>query len=131
MNWDEPGPLATLPVNPEEILSRFLFGKGLRADKSVRPEEFVPYPHEELSVIRQRNLTSEELSECGSYIASKRGRSLKGRADFLASAIPSTLSVTPSEPPKNHANIVGWPSEKSIQLSQAQILSAACGPGIQ
>lgn len=130
MNWSAPGPLAASPVSGGETLSRFLFQKGLRADGSVRPEEFVPYPYEDLSVLRQKGLTPEEVSDYGDFIATKRGRKLKGRADFPASSVPPDLNVFPEEPPRNHANIVGWPSERSLQLSHAQILSAACGKGI-
>jgi len=126
MDWDQAGPLAAVPVSPEEMLSHYLFRKELRPDGTVRAEAVVPYPHEALSVTRHRELAEEEIWECGQVVANKQGRTLFGRADFSAAALPEGLNAQTSDPPRNHADILGWPSERSAQLAQAQRLSEVC-----
>jgi len=126
MDWEQAGPLAAVPVSPEEKLSHYLFRKELRADGTVKAEAVVPYPHEALSVTRHRELSEEEIWECGEVVANKQGRTLFGRADFLAAGLPEGLKAQTSDPPRNHADILGWPSERSSQLAQAQRLSEIC-----
>ncbi len=126
MNWEEAGPLATVPVEPGEVLSHYLFRKELRADGTVKAEAVVPFPHESLSVMRHRDLTDAEIWESGEIVAAKQGRTLFGRADFRAEELPSGLEATPVEPPRNHADIIGWPSDRSAQLAQAIRLAGVC-----
>ena len=90
-----------------------------------------PYPHAELSVSRHREVTAEELWELGHDVArtrsEKEGRNflLLGRADFLARTVRAQkLGVKPDEPPRNHANVIGWPAEKHAQMSLAQEIAA-------
>ncbi len=54
-----------------------------------------------------------------------RGRPLLGRTDIIASIVISKdLRIIPSEPPERHANITGWPDEKSEQKMIAIELAA-------
>ena len=126
MDWEQPGPLADTPVDPPEVLTHYLFRKELRGDGTVKPEAVTPFPHEDLSVTRHRDLTQEDIWECGEVVAVKQGRTFFGRADFRASHLPDGLAVQPSEPPRNHADIGGWPSERSGQLKQAVLLAEVC-----
>ena len=56
----------------------------------------------------------------------KDGRKdLKARGDMkTVGARQNHLDVVPSEPPPRHANLVGWPSEKSEQMLIAEELAA-------
>jgi hypothetical protein len=55
--------------------------------------------------------------DIGLGVAAKRGRILKGRADFIARTINGTeLRIDPDDDPPRHANIVNWPAEKSDRL---------------
>ena len=125
------GPLANVPVDDSEQLARFLFSaREVRADKTVRPEAFLPFKWVELSVTRHRDLVESTLWQLGQDVAEQRKKSLIGRADLNAGFCRvSKLDVVPSEGPNlgglNHANIVGWPSEKSAQMAFAQTLSEA------
>ena len=126
MDWDEVGPLCDIPIDPGEILSHYLFRKELRPDGSVRADAVVPFPNEALSATRHRGITEAEVWESGKTVASKMGRTLFGRADFKRSDLPPQLDVIPSEPPRNHADIVGWPSDLSSQLARAIEMSGIC-----
>ena len=123
------GPLATVPVGNDERLARFIVvEKYVRANQTVRFEAFRPYKYVELSVSRHRDLSEDELWSLGAEVAAKIGKPLLGRADLRAAAVRAVrLEVKPDEPPRNHANIVGWAAEKSAQLSHAQALAAAAG----
>lgn len=115
-------------VSDEEILGRFILSGRLRPSASgqVPPEAFLPYKRVELSVTRHIGLTNHRLWACGKCVSKKRNLPLYGRADVAAS-VPRNrrLDVLPSEPPRNHANIVGWPPEKPAQMSYAIDLAAA------
>lgn len=123
------GPLATVPVGDDERLARFIVvEKYIRADQTVRVEAFRPYKYVELSASRHRDLTEPELWSLGAEVAAQIGKPLLGRADLRAAdARAVKLEVMPDEPPRNHANIIGWAAEKSAQLSHAQALAAAAG----
>ena len=127
MNWDKAGPLAKVPVEASEMLAHYLFRKELRQeDNTVKPEAVMPFPHEGLSVTRHRCLTDDEVWESGKVVANKQSRTLIGRADFKNSDLPKGLNAEPSEPPRNHADIIGWPSERSGQMAQAMKLAGVC-----
>ena len=57
-------PIGPLPptVADDEILARFIDHRSdVRADQTLRPDPFIPYPYPELSVTRHKNLTSAEI----------------------------------------------------------------------
>jgi hypothetical protein len=118
---------ALLPVSDEESLARFIFqGNHIRADHTVKPNAFIPYPYPNLSVTRHIGLTEEELWETGRGIANERPATLYGRADFRAIAVvKQSLHIVPTETPRNHANITGWPPDKPSQKIIAQEIAAA------
>jgi len=139
--------LADVPVKDDERLARIIMVKKHVWEKEGRffaePEAFLPHSRVELSVIRHRDLTEDELWNIGRDVASMReagdksGRKfpLIGRGDILArdartltlDGRTQILDVKPVEGdglPRNHADIVGWPPEKRRQLLLAAKLAA-------
>ncbi|HOF33646.1 MAG TPA: hypothetical protein PK624_06900 [Spirochaetota bacterium] len=124
--------LQNTPVTPNEMLARFVFqSKHFRSsDNTVKPECFMPHPHQDMSVTRHRDIDESELWKLGSNAAAERSRksgtqiTMYGRADISAKDIFDTdLNIEPSEPPKNHANIKPFPSEKAKQKQISQLLA--------
>jgi len=121
--------LADIPVDETEKLSRFiLFSKWLRSDQTVRSEAFIPHPYIDLSVTRQRNISGSELWNLGKEVSTIRKCTLYGRADIFAEPVmKQNLTIEPSEPPLNHANIKGYPEDKSKQkLIALELAAEAC-----
>ena len=125
--------LAAVRVEDDERLARFvLTARHIpKTGGGVKAEAVLPFKWVELSVSRHRDLTESELWELGQEVARKRSETerrevpLVGRADFLArTARQQNLDVKPDEPPRNHANVIGWPAEKSAQMSRAQEIAA-------
>lgn len=115
------------PVADDELLARFvLVNKWVRSDQTVRQDAFIPHPHVDLSVTRHIGLSEQELWHLGQSVANKRALPLYGRADIQALVVKrQSLRIEPTPEPKNHANITGWPSDKSAQKSIAQEIAAA------
>jgi hypothetical protein len=112
------------PVEPNELLSRFiLFSRHVRADKTVRPDAFVPHPLPELSLTRHRDATDDELWREGERVeAAIREATLYGRAEVVATAfLDQQLSIEAKPIPANpnHVDVTNWPAEKSAQKMKA------------
>jgi hypothetical protein len=124
--------LADVPVDDDECLARFVFDKRHipKAGSGIKAEAMLPFKWTELSVTRHRELSEAEISLLGREVANQRSTperkfKLLGRADFLAQSVRRIrLDAKPDEPPRNHANIIKWPTEKSAQMSLAQELAA-------
>lgn len=107
-------------VSRDERLARYiLVSSHVRtSDGTVRPDAFMPHPRIELSMNRHRESTDDELWQVGCDVARQRSKTLYGRADVEVvtiefcglSIVPKTLPANP-----NHADAIGWPSEKSEQ----------------
>lgn len=121
--------LALVPVANEETLARYiLFSKWVRADNTVRPDAFIPYPYPDLSVTCHAGISDERIWEIGKGVAQERGLTLYGRADVLAGVVRAEQLdpvPAPTAGNANHINIVGWPASKAEQKSRAQKLAAA------
>ena len=123
--------LGNVSVEDDEKLARIiLVEKHVRRENmTLKPEAFLPYKHVELSVIRHRELTECELWEISHEVAAKRGRTLVGRGDFLARVARTqnldAVAAEGPEMPRNHADIVGWPPEKPIQMIRAVEIAAS------
>jgi len=119
------------PVSSQELLARFILYKNhLRADLTVKPDAFIPYPWPDLSVTRHLDATDEELWRIGSEIARQREKTLHGRADFqagIAERQKLRVIADPLSENRNHAIIAAWPPEKPIQKIIAQEIAAAAG----
>lgn len=114
------------PVTDDEWLARFImFARWLRADRTVRPDAFIPHPWPDLSVTRHLGLDEDELWRIGQNAADQRTLPLHGRADIRARAIRKRrLDIHPTPEPRNHANITGWPKDKPAQKIIAQEIAA-------
>jgi hypothetical protein len=112
-------------VARSEKLSRFVVSSRhiRKSDETVKADAFVPHPHEELSVNRDKEATDEETWDAGFLVAQKLGRTLHGRADALA-AIYITQQLTAVAAPipdnPNHVNICQWPPGKPEQILKAK-----------
>jgi hypothetical protein len=117
------------PVHENELVARFILFRGwVRADLTVRPEAFIPYPHKELSVTRCQLLTDQEMCAIGHSVAHERKVIFYGHADIPVSAIIQQslhLKSAPILNNPNHANIVGWPEQKPAQKIVALQLAAS------
>lgn len=117
------------PVAPEELLARYVFHRSyVRHDGTIRPEAFVPHPYPDLSVTRHIGLTDDGVWDIGRTIASAMIRTLLGRADLSTDAILGsglTVLAAPTSTNPHHANITGWPAEKSAQKIRAQRIAVA------
>ena len=117
------------PVTSDEQLSRFiLFNNWIRkSDQTVKPDAFIPHPYPDLSVTRHKSLTEQQLWQIGQVIADSRPATLYGRADIQTSNVRRQgLEVEPKPVTnnQNHANIIGWPTDKPTQKIIAQELAA-------
>ncbi len=117
------------PVDPSETLSRFIMQSNWyrTSDNTVKYAAFMPNPsNNKTSVFRTSNLSTDEIWHIGdSEVSIKRGKPILGRADINAFNVTERhLEVDPNGSPERHANIVGWPEEKSKQKIIAIELSA-------
>ncbi|HHT9111299.1 MAG TPA: hypothetical protein ACFYDZ_09105 [Candidatus Brocadiaceae bacterium] len=106
-------------IKSEENLARYILHKNYISalHKRVKYAVFMPAPNGETSVFRISCLSENEIWEIGNReVSQKRGLPLLGRADISAFHIlDENLQLIPDNNPPRHANIVGWPSEKSEQ----------------
>ncbi len=117
-----------LEVADNESLARFVFhSRDVRADSTLRPDVFIPFPHPDLSVTRHFGLESLELWEKGEAIGRERLLKLIGRGDVVTEEFRMrqlTVSGAPVSGNAHHANVTGWPSDKAAQKHLAQEISA-------
>jgi hypothetical protein len=116
------------PEAPEP-LARFIFPKNHfgRQTQRPKPDAFLPIGLPlQTSVFRTLALTPSQVWDIGHEISSRRGRTLRARADISAGSIFDVgLLIDPDNTPPRHANIVGWPEEKHGQLMLATELAEA------
>ena len=109
-----------MPVDSSETLSRFILQKNWygTSDYSVKYAAFMPNPKNgKTSIFRISDICDEEIWDIGDReVSVKRGKPILGRADVITFVVISSgLTVEPIEPPVRHANIAGWPDERSKQ----------------
>ena len=123
------------PVASNEWLARFILQSShLRQDRTVRPDAFIPHPYPDLSVTRRLELTETQLWEIGKAVAESIPKKLHGRADIRAEVFEKQklrVLAAPDADNPNHANVTGWPGEKSAQKSLAQEISAEAGKALE
>lgn len=122
------------PIPPHERLARFILQRShLRQDGTVKQDAFIPYPWPSLSVTRHLHLGEADIWRIGQDVARQTAKTLRGRADVQAAdfqrhrlqAITAPVAGNP-----NHADITGWPREKSAQKAIAQDIAAAAGKAL-
>lgn len=91
----------------------------------VKPAAFIPRKGPggrlEPSVVGIDGLSPSQIWQIGKQYVIPAGRSLKGRADILASAILSIGLdlIDDSAMESRHSHIVNWPDEKASQLEKS------------
>ncbi|MBI2923280.1 MAG: hypothetical protein HYY18_19665 [Planctomycetes bacterium] len=117
------------PLIESESLSRFLIHSNAFnfTGGFVKSRAFMPPTNLRLSVFRTQDWPEVRIWEAGQReVAAPLHLTLYGRAELSVAQVQGTgLSVDPDEIPQDHANIIGWPSEKDAQKSIAQDLAAA------
>jgi hypothetical protein len=110
-------------VEPHEPLARFLTHRTQfsRQNNRVKTVAFMPPADMRLSVFRVHGLGSEKIWEIGEEIVvHQTAKTLYGRAEIKALEVSKNgLYVDPDNIPPRHANILGWPQEKSKQKAIA------------
>ena len=115
-------------ADDEQIARYVLSERNVRKDNTIKPDEFIPHPHADLSVTRHNGFSDEQIWRVGRAVATARKRPLCGRADFAASTVrkrPLDVKPDPIAGNPNHAIITGWPPDKSKQKSIALEIAAA------
>ena len=119
-------------VEDDERVTRYIFNRGEIGRNSqphyVKGRAFEPRSDQlETSVWRTSSYSESEIWEEGKrqHATRPQNKHFFGRADLKATAIRKLdLDAIPDEPPKWHALIVGWPTEKEYWMSKAQLLAA-------
>ena len=116
-------------VSAEENITRFINQKAyFRSDDvTVRHNAFMPNRDGEVSVYRITGIDDSEIYAIGTeYFAEITGKPLMGRADIIVSEIlKHDLRIQPHQDPHpRHANICGYPDEKSERKLVAIELAA-------
>ena len=112
-------------VSSNELLARYITSSKWfrRQDQTVKQDAFIPPESPlELSVTRHLNLPENDIWSIGRRIATSISRTLHGRADVETShVLAQSLNVVPQPVPDNpnHANIVGWSSDKDVRKMRA------------
>ena len=119
-------------IEDTEPLGRYLMSKRHFSieNKRVKDAAFMPAPDFCLSVFRTQGLTEDEIWKLGYEEVVKKlpaPRTLYGRGQIILLAVKEVnLELDPDDTPSRHANIVGWPQEKSKQkLIALQLASEA------
>jgi len=113
-------------VAPHEHLTRFLTSSSHYGAERVKPNAFMPMSGStKISVFRIDKLREHLIWELGKSIGLTPERKLHGRGDFAAHIVSQQdLWIEPDNVPPRHANITGFPLEKSEQKQIALELAA-------
>ncbi len=105
-------------VSPSELLARFILQTGYYrpSNGTVKHNAFMPNKDGEVSVYRTTGLSSAKTYEIGkAHVANVLDKPLLGWADIVAEKVTEhdlRVEADPTPHPR-HANIVGWPDDKS------------------
>ena len=113
-------------VDDNERLSRFVLSKRHfnQETRMLKADAFLPHPHKELSVTRDKQATDGEIWSVGRGIAAERSIALNrevpliGRGDAIAASYrKESLKVLkdPVAGNPNHVNVAEWQSDKPKQ----------------
>jgi hypothetical protein len=85
----------------------------------------MPPPHNGLSVFHTQNLQEGQIWPLANVISLNPPRRIEYRADIAVNQVKQLhLDVDLDNTPEHHANIIGWPDEKSKQMLLAQELAS-------
>jgi len=115
-------------LTDEDALARFIFSEQHFAATTgrVKHQAFLPPSDGATSVFAIRSLPESHIWELGRvFVASPARRTLRARADLtVRDVLAASLKVVLNSTPARHANLVGWPTEKSAQKLRAEELAA-------
>lgn len=108
-------------IDQTEIVSRYIMDKNCYAatKNRVKYSAFMPSKNGEVSVYRISGISEHEIWDIGKkYVAEKRNKKLRARADLPVRKISNERLGVISEPNPHplHANIINWPEDKSKRL---------------
>lgn len=110
-----------------EQVSRFIVQhRHFSVTAGLKPGAFLPGRDSTTSVFRTIHLPEDSVWKLGrDYVEATRGPVI-ARGDIKAGTVRKVqpLDLRPSEPPKRHAGIVSWPTEKHAQKVLALELAA-------
>jgi hypothetical protein len=116
-----------MPVDNNERLARYVFENSYyRADGSAKPKAFHPDGDNVVSMYRVDGLSRAEVLALGDErVAGLRQKPLLGHIEIVAASVREVgLDVVDREPPPRHAEIIGFPDARELQISKAQELAA-------
>ena len=122
------GDSKSIGILPNDPLARFIYSSShfSRENKRVKHNAFMPASDGKTSVYRTKELSQPEMWVIGQDVAQARKQTLYARGDIVAADVSKLgLRILPSEPPPYHANIEGWPDDKSAQKLKAIDLADA------
>lgn len=113
--------------SPDEV-TRYIFDKSgyARTTGRVKYNVLMPNSDGETSVFWITNLSSKEIWDIGQrYVAERISRTLRARGDlFSSNVLDESLEIKPeTKTHPRHANIVGWPTQKSEKILIAKKLA--------
>ena len=104
---------------PTDPLARYLLQKTHYSalNSRVKPGAFLPNRERQTSVFLIRGLSEQEIWQIGEeHVSGPLDKRLRARADVIVSTVEEQgLRVDLDNIPPRHANIIGWPEEKSAQ----------------
>jgi len=111
----------------DEQLARFLHSEHLRADKSIKPNAFMPPKSLELSVTCHADGLGPDLWHRGWKVMKTMNKCpLRGRADLSAGRVrqarPLDAVPAPIDDDAHHAHVVNWPPLEQKHLHKALAL---------
>lgn len=100
-----------------------------KSDLEVRQSLFLPPKNLELSVFRSDGLTQDDIKNLGN----KHIPNIKGFTEVLKNDIEAIepLKIQIDNVPPRHANIIGWPAQKSEQKLLALKLKEKATPLVE
>lgn len=117
------------PVQPSEILSRYIFAESLynALEQRIIYTAFMPRSDDLcISVFRTSGLNESDIWTIGEGVGQQAKRTLHGRGDIAAIEVKKQkLNIDADNNPPRHANIVGWPQEKHKRQLIAQTLASS------
>ena len=126
-------------VSDEEDIARFLTSRGHFNSTMVRPAAFLPNPVDrKKSVCRHGSEPASDLRGLASEYLPP-GTKIYGAGICKADHVRAVnLDLIASEPPRRHADIVGWPVhdgdpalQKAAELELAALIASKCGEPVR
>lgn len=113
------------PVADEEALTRYVLQqKHLKEGQRFRA--FLPNSDGQVSIFRTTGWDEARIWNTGNeFVAVPSNNTVYGRADITArKVLDQGLTINPSEPPRDHADILGWP-DTTDDVGKAQARTIA------